>query len=163
MVQETIEIGAVMTNRYGEVLGQFSRFVRPVLNPNLSMFCRRLTSIDQVSINRACGFAEVFEDFKEWTGIYEGEEYLLCSWGGFDKKQLVLDAELHNLESEWVADHHINVKQQFHEIKRWRNYKGLKRVVEHEGFEFTGEHHRAISDAQNLAKVFVKYIDEWQY
>jgi inhibitor of KinA sporulation pathway (predicted exonuclease) len=163
MVQETIEIGAVKTNEYGEVLGQFNRFVRPVINPNLSFFCRKLTSIDQVTVNRAAQFAEVIEDFQEWVGIYDDEEHLLCSWGNFDKTQLIRDAELHDLEFDWIEDFHINLKKQYHEIKRWRNYKGLKRVVEHEGFEFTGIYHRAISDAQNLAKVFVKYVDEWRY
>lgn len=163
MVQETIEIGAVKVNRYGEVLGQFSRFIRPAINPNLSFFCRKLTSIDQVDVNRARPFSEVIEDFQEWIGIYDEEEHLLCSWGGFDKKQLIQDSNLHDLEYEWIEDYHINLKKQFHEIKRWNKPKGLKRVVEHEGFEFTGVYHRAISDAQNLAKVFIKYVDEWRY
>ena len=163
MEQETIEIGAVKVNRYGEVLGQFSRFVRPVIHPNLSFFCRKLTSIEQVHVHRAGQFPEVIEDFQEWIGVFDEEEYLLCSWGNFDKYQLMRDAEVHDLEHEWVEKHHINLKQQYHEIKKWRNYKGLKRVVEHEGFEFTGIYHRAISDAQNLAKIFINNIDEWMY
>lgn len=163
MVQEIIEIGAVRMNEYGEVLDQFSRFVRPVLNPHLSFFCKKLTSIDQVSINRARPFPEVIEDFMEWAEIFDGDDHLLCSWGNFDKKMFIQDSELHQLDCDWVDGYHINVKKQYHEIKRWRSYKGLKRVVELEGFDFTGVYHRAISDAQNLAKVFMKYIDEWQY
>jgi inhibitor of KinA sporulation pathway (predicted exonuclease) len=119
-------------------------------------------TIDQVTINRAKIFPEVVEDFQEWAGVLDGDDYLLCSWGGFDQRMLVQDSRLHNLDSEWAASH-INLKHQYHEIKRWRTYKGLKKVVELEGFEFTGTYHRGVSDAENLAKVFVKYIDEWRY
>jgi inhibitor of KinA sporulation pathway (predicted exonuclease) len=162
MVQEIIEIGAIKVNRFGEILGQFNRFVKPVMNPLLSRFCRQLTTIEQAIIDRAGTFPDVVEDFQEWAGVFDGEEYLLCSWGGFDQRMLVQDCQLHKIESDWVAPH-LNVKKQYHEIKRWRNYKGLRKVVELEGFEFTGTYHRGVSDAQNLAKVFVKYIDEWQY
>ena len=162
MVQEIIEIGAYKVNRYGEVLGTFSRFVRPVLHPNLSLFCRQLTTIDQVDINRARPFSEVVEDFQEWVGYFDDEEYLLCSWGSFDKKMLIQDSELHDLDPDW-AERHINIRRQYHDLKNWRTYKGLKKVVKLEGYEFTGVYHRGISDAENLAKIFIKYIDEWQY
>ena len=162
MVQETIEIGALKLDRYGEVIGIFERFVRPTIHPNLSLFCRQLTTIDQISINRARPFPEVIEDFQEWAGVYDDEEYLLCSWGSFDKRILVQDSELHDLDPFWT-EQHINVRRQYHDLKRWRSYKGLKKVVELEGYEFTGVYHRGISDAHNLAKIFVKYIDEWQY
>ena len=39
---ETIEIGAVRLNEYGEVMGAFSRFIRPKIHPVLSDFCQRL-------------------------------------------------------------------------------------------------------------------------
>ncbi len=162
MVQEIIEIGAVKLDRFGELEGQFNRFIRPVLNPNLSLFCRQLTSIDQISINRARPFPEVVKDFQDWIEVDDGEEYLLCSWGGFDKRMLVQDCQLHRLESDWALPH-LNLKQQYHQIKRLKTYKGLKKVVELEGFEFTGVYHRGISDAQNLAKVFLKHLDEWQF
>jgi 3'-5' exoribonuclease 1 len=162
MVQEIIEIGALKLNEYGEVEGTFNSFIRPVLHPNLSPFCRQLTTIDQISINRARLFPEVVEDFQEWAGVFDNEDCLFCSWGSFDKNMLIQDATLHNMDSDWIATKHLNVRRQYHDMKRWQNYKGLKKVVEMEGFEFTGVYHRAISDAENLAKVFVKHIDEWR-
>ena len=159
--QEIIEIGAVMVNRYGEVSSSFNRFVKPIVNPTLSPFCKELTSIEQEQINRADLFPSVVEDFQDWGEIFD-EEYLLCSWGNFDKKMLVHDCELHDMESDWAVKH-INLKQQYKEIKRIHRPKGLKAAVKQEGFEFTGTHHRAISDAENLAKIFTKYLDMWQF
>jgi len=161
-VQEIIEIGAIALNPYGEVTGSFNKFVRPVVNPNLSLFCRQLTSIEQEQVNRAKEFPQVIEHFQDWAAIFE-EDYLLASWGRFDKRMLIQDCELHEMEADWIAPHHFNIKQEYTQLKGLRKARGLRRSVEKEGFEFTGMHHRAISDAENLAKIFAKYIDAWQY
>ena len=159
--QEIIEVGAIKMDRFGEITDEFSRFVRPVLNPVLSAYCKELTSIDQIAINRADKFDQVIEDFQDWIEIFD-EEYLLCSWGRFDKPLLKQDCELHQIETDWL-DPHINVKRQYQEMKRLRKPRGLMNAIEAEGFEFTGMHHRALSDAQNLGKIFSKYLDEWVY
>ena len=160
-VQEIIEIGAYRINSYGEVTGEYNRFIKPYLNPTLSAFCKELTSIQQVQVDRARGFPEVIEEFQDWAGIYE-DDYLLCSWGKFDQKMLIRDCQLHDLEVEWL-EHHINLKKQYRDIRKLRKTIGLKSAVEKEGFEFTGIHHRGISDAANLSKIFTKFLDEWQY
>jgi inhibitor of KinA sporulation pathway (predicted exonuclease) len=161
MVPEIIEIGALRINYYGEILDTFNRFVQPILNPKLSYFCTDLTTIEQINIDRSKKFPDVIDDFQEWAEI-DYEDYLLCSWGNFDKKMLIQDCELHDIESDWV-DKHINLKRQYHEIKRLRKMRGLKYAVEKEGFDFDGTHHRGIDDAKNLAKLFVKFRDEWRY
>ncbi len=163
MVQEIIEIGAVRINSFGEVEDTFNRFVKPVINPNLSLFCRQLTTIEQEKINRAAIFPKVIDDFQDWAGIFDDEEdYLLCSWGNFDRKMLVQDCQLHRIESDWTTPH-INLKRQYHDMKRLGRTRGLKSAVSVEGFDFTGQPHRGIDDALNLAKIFVKYLDEWEY
>ena len=160
-IQEIIEIGAVRLNAYGEVVGTFNKFVRPILNPRLSHFCRELTTIEQVYIDRANLFPEVAEAFQDWAEVFD-EDYLLCSWGNFDRKMLVQDSMLHGLDYDWVEPH-INLRRQYQELKRLRKARGLRSAVVHEGFEFTGTHHRGIADAENLAKIFTKYLDMWQY
>lgn len=159
-VMETIEIGALKLNEYGEVLGSFSKLIRPKLHPVLSNFCQRLTSISQIEVNRAENFRQVIDDFMDFIEL-EDDNYWLCSWGNFDKKQLVQDCQLHDIETAWL-EYHINIKQDYIQLKGFRQPIGLKKAVEREGFEFTGTHHRALADAENLAKVFVKYLDTWQ-
>lgn len=161
MVQEIIEVGAMRVNNYGEVEGVFNSFVRPIVNPRLSSFCQELTSIRQEDVERARRFPEVVEDFQDWAEMWE-EDYVLCSWGEFDQKMLINDCRLHKIEYDWV-DPHINLKEQYREIKRLRQTRGLKATVAAEGFEFVGTHHRGIDDAQNLALIFTKYLDEWRY
>jgi inhibitor of KinA sporulation pathway (predicted exonuclease) len=161
LVQEIIEIGAVRLNRFGEIEDVFNSFVQPVLHPTLSVFCRQLTTIDQRDIDRSQTFPQVIDAFQDWGDIFY-EEYLLCSWGNFDKRMLVQDCKLHGLEHDW-AERHINLKQQYHEIRKLRRTRGLRSSLEREGFEFEGTQHRGIDDARNLAKLFNKYVDEWVF
>lgn len=161
MQQEVIEIGALILNPYGEVEDVFNSFVQPVVHPFLSHYCQQLTSITQLNVNRAPRFPEVTDLFLDWAESFD-DDFVLCSWGSFDRKLLINNCDLHRLDWDWV-DPHMNLKHQYHQIKRQRRMIGLKSAVEREGFEFTGIHHRAISDAENLAKIFGKYLDVWQY
>ncbi|MEO0341442.1 MAG: 3'-5' exonuclease, partial [Bacteroidota bacterium] len=138
------------------------KFVHPILNPHLSSFCQELTSIEQYQVDRAEEFPSVIETFQDWAEIFD-EDYLLCSWGNFDRKMLIQDSILHDMEYDWIEGHHINLKRQYQEFKRLNRPRGLKRAVEKEGFEFTGIHHRGISDAENLAKIFIKHLDMWVF
>jgi len=158
-VNEIIEIGAVKVNEYGEVLSIFSKFVKPTINPILSDFCKKLTSISQSDVDRSKSFAYIGQEFMDWIGV-DDEEYCLISWGKYDKEQLASDCKIHKMETEWLQ-HHYNLKPAYKNLKKESQEQGLKKVVKNEGFEFTGIHHRAISDAENLAKVFIKYIDSW--
>lgn len=160
-VQEIIEIGAYKLNPYGEVMDSFSRLVKPVIHPYLSYYCKTLTGIEQDDINRASSFVKVIDEFQEWIDIYD-EEYLLCAWGKFDQRILIQDCKLHKLDYDWTAPY-INVKEQYHDLKRLKRRWGLKKAVEFEGFEFTGDQHSALADAENLAKIFNQYRDEWRF
>ena len=158
-VNEIIEIGAVMVNDYGDVESKFTRFVKPTVNPVLSDFCRKLTSITQEDIDHSRTFPHVIEEFMDWVGVDE-ESYTLISWGKYDREQLRQDCVLHRLDTEWL-DHHFNLKPAFKTLRNLKEEPGLKKAVKMEGFEFTGVHHRAISDAENLTKIFIKYFKEW--
>lgn len=158
-VQETIEIGAFKINHYGEIRGKFNRFIRPSVHPTLSPFCRDLTTITQQDVNRADLFPAVIEEFINWGRIGE-ESYVLCSWGSFDRKMFEIDCKLHRLEHAWT-EHHANLKEQYRLMKRLRSGIGLRKAIENENILFTGQHHRGISDAENLVKLFLKYLGNW--
>ena len=157
-INEVIEIGAVKVNDYNEVVSIFNKFIKPTVNPILSDFCTRLTSITQSDVDRSKTFPFIIQEFMDWIGIEE--DFVLISWGKYDKQQLVQDCELHKMETEWL-EHHFNLKPAYRALKDLKDEPGLKKAVKLEGFEFTGIHHRAISDAENTAKIFIKYFKEW--
>lgn len=161
MVQETIEIGAFEVDAYGQVGSAFSRLIKPLLHPQLSHFCRRLTQIDQPDINRARDFSRVIAAFQDWIDVH-GEPYVLSAWGRFDEQQLRRDCQLHGLDDRWLGPS-IDLKAQYREIRGLPKKRGLASAVRHEGFEWTGEPHRALDDAENTVKVFRKLLDMWRY
>ena len=158
-ITEIIEIGAIKVDRYGDMNSSFSKFVKPVVNPLLSGFCKNLTSISQENVDAARNFQRVIDEFFEWAGIYD-EEYVLLSWGIDDQKLLRNDCHLHSVDDEFLTSY-VDLKRAYRNLKQLKFASGLKSTVKKEGFDFTGMHHRAISDAENLAKVFIKYLEDW--
>ena len=160
--QETIEVGAYRLRGDGSLVAEFHAFVRPVLHPRLSRFCQELTNIDQSDIDRAREFPDVADDFIDFIGYNDGDDYLLCSWGDFDAKQLRRECDQHRLDDDWTYPH-LNLKRQLQEILRRDKPIGLARAVRAIGQTWDGDQHRALDDAHNLVKVFRAYIDEWAY
>lgn len=160
-VREIIEIGAIKLNAFGEPLGSFNQFIRPVVNPILSPYCKELTGIEQNQVQRAAKFTRVIDLFFEWSDLFE-EPYLLLSWGKMDVTLLQNDCALHEVDADWLQTY-IDMKSQYKSIRKLRKPIGLKKALTREGFEFDGQHHRAIDDATNTVKLFLKYFDEWQF
>jgi inhibitor of KinA sporulation pathway (predicted exonuclease) len=60
---ETIEMGLVVIDLESlEIVDEFQRFVRPQINPTLTDFCSKLTSIQQADVDGARTYREVGED-----------------------------------------------------------------------------------------------------
>lgn len=154
---EIIEIGALKFTETGEKVDEFCAFILPKLNPVLSSFCKELTHIPQTDIDAAKRYPEVLQAFQDWIG----DDYLLCSWGQYDRNQLKSDCELHNLPHEWV-EQHISLKHQHPSVRGKGRPMGMKRALEVEGFQLDGTHHRGIDDARNISKIFLKYLGQWQ-
>ena len=149
---ETIEIGAVRIEApTWTISGEFSRFVRPTSEPILSEFCVSLTGIAQSDVDAAEPFPVVFEDFVAWV---ESSDFVLCSWGAYDPRQLQVDCRRHAIKYPESFGEHINLKKEFaaiHGIKPC----GMKRALSLIGIPLEGKHHRGIDDARNISQIFV--------
>lgn len=153
---EIIEIGAVKMDETGVLLDEFSTFVKPKVNPILSSFCMTLTTITQAQIDEARPFDIVIKEFIDWIG----PRYKLCSWGAYDKKQLIKDCMLYDLSHDWVTNH-INIKGQYQDIHQLAKPIGMPAALERESMTIDGTHHRGIDDARNISKIYLKYFDKW--
>lgn len=148
---ETIEFGAVRFDRSTlAVTDEFSNFVRPVAERQLSDFCVNLTGITQADVDGASGFYEVFPEFLSWLG--DGDE-ALCSWGAYDIRQLEVDCARHGLTFPGcLEEKHWNLKTMFAAAYGIRS-RGMERALNYLGIPLDGRHHRGIDDARNIAKI----------
>lgn len=157
---EIIEIGAVCINEEKQIISEFNRFVKPTVHTMLSDFCTELTSITQQQVDDAQLFPIVLEEFQNWILSF-GVEYLLCSWGFYDRVQFKNDCELHGLATDWLESH-ISLKHQYAIIRQTRSM-GMKNALKNEKITLVGTHHRGIDDAKNIAKIFIKLFDKWNF
>lgn len=66
-MQEIIEFPVVLLNAAtGEVVDEFQTFVRPLAQPRLSTFCKRLTGISQEGVDDAPTFKEAAKLLMKW-------------------------------------------------------------------------------------------------
>lgn len=158
--QEVIEIGAVKFNSRGEVVDEFEQFVKPSDFPALSDFCKNLTSITQEQIDNAPYFEEAMQNFRSWIGF--DEDFILCSWGDWDKYHLMNEAKRKKLDVSWVLKH-VNLKVQYQKLKMLRRGTGMKKTLLREKIDLTGTHHRGIDDARNIGKIFKRYFQYWRF
>lgn len=152
---EIIEIGAVMVeSEIGPFVDEFAAFVKPVLHPVLSDFCRDLTSITQGQVDEAEGFPHVFSRFLAWAG---SEPFTFCSWGDYDQAQFRRDCQLHRIDFPTSLEQHINLKSLF-AMQQKIKACGMKRALKRMNMALEGHHHRGIDDARNTARLAVQHI-----
>lgn len=157
---EIIEIGAVCINNKGQAVDEFVTFVRPKVHPQLSDFCTQLTSITQARVDAAPRFPEALEAFQDWIASFDSD-YWLCSWGFYDRSQFEKDCRLYGLPTDWL-EQHISLKHQYGDIKNMRP-PGMQGALKLENMRLDGTHHRGIDDARNIAKIFMKFFDQWVF
>ena len=147
---EIIEIGAVLLNSSsGPAVSEFGAFVRPVLEPVLSDFCRELTHIEQADVDGAAPFPEVLSRLLEWIG---SEPFVLCSWGAYDLGQFETDCRRHKLPLPETFRRHVNLKAEFAE-QRGIQPCGMAHALVISKLPLEGTHHRGIDDARNIGRI----------
>lgn len=153
---EIIEIGAVILNsRNLKVESEYQSFVKPILHPILTDFCKSLTSISQEDVDTASFFPEVLKDFQSW--FHPFRNYIFCSWGNYDKKQIQQDCLLHNVDYPFT-DEHLNIKKAFSVAINSKKRFGMAQALNHLGIKLEGVHHRGIDDAKNIARIVQKVL-----
>lgn len=146
---ETIEFGSVLVDAVTlDPVGEFQSFIRPVRHPRLTPFCTRLTTIQQPDVDGAPGFVEVMNELVRFLA---GRRALFCSWGRYDRNQLMQDAAFHHVEMP-LGLRHLNLKEAFGRHLD-ESAMGMGGALHRVGLPLIGTHHRGIDDARNIARL----------
>ena len=153
---ETIEVGLVVLDLETlEIVDEFQRFVRPQINPTLTDFCRRLTSIQQANVDGGLTYREVGEELRTFGASYPNAAW--ASWGDYDARQLERDAGFARCPSMLGGLPHFNARK-WHAGFYGNRPKGLKQTVESMGLVWQGTYHRGIDDARNVASIVIEML-----
>lgn len=148
---EIIEIGAVLLNDNYEYISEFDQFARPLHNKTLTEYCKDLTTITQTDVDSALELPTIIKNMLNWLG--PTDDITFCSWGYFDKKQLLQECKDHMIDYPF-NDEHINIKVRFSKITKRSKKTGLRKALRILDIPFEGTQHRGIDDAKMIAKVF---------
>jgi inhibitor of KinA sporulation pathway (predicted exonuclease) len=153
---ETIEVGLVVIDLETlEIVDEFQRFVRPQINPLLTDFCKKLTSIQQGDVDSAGTYVEVGQELGAFIARYPNAAW--ASWGDYDARQLERDAGFAACPSLLAGLQHFNVRK-WHKGLYDNQAKSLKQTVEAMGLVWQGTYHRGIDDAKNVASIIKEML-----
>ena len=147
---EVIELGAAWATPAGEVIDTLQRFVRPTERPTLTPFCRSLTHIEQASIDTAPSWPTVAAELAEFARLHAGQYW--GSWGAYDRRQIERESARHGLADPLAGLAHQNLKAAFAKRRKIKQV-GMATALQIVGLELEGEHHRALADARNIARL----------
>jgi len=148
---ETIEIGAVLLDENFDIVKSQSFYCRPTFNTQLTTYCTQLTGIGQANVDNALPFDKALLEFIQWVGDFS--DITLCSWGEFDKKQLIEDCTRNSCAYPFTQAH-INIKQVYLDTLKRHTKGGLQKACRVCGIHFEGTPHNGRDDAIMAAKIF---------
>lgn len=151
--KETIEIGSVKVKNH-EIIGEVHTFIRPK-DTVITAFCTELTTITDRDVAQAPAFREAILQFSDFIGNAK-----ICSWGDYDRKQLIKDFERHELEPAYWLKRHTNLKKEFADLMEVRQC-GMRQALALCGLELQGVHHRGIDDARNITQIYLYLQDRF--
>lgn len=153
---ETIEIGLVVIDLESlEIVDEFQRFARPQINPILTDFCKKLTSIQQADVDGALTYQDVGDELRTFAASYPSAAW--ASWGDYDARQLERDAAFAGCPSLLEGLPHFNARK-WHAGLYDDRPKSLKQTVESLGLVWLGTYHRGIDDARNVASIIQEIL-----
>ncbi|RAI69531.1 exonuclease [Pseudomonas fluorescens] len=153
---ETIVFGLVVIDLESlDIVDEFQRFVRPQINPALTDFCKRLTSIQQSGVDGASTHEEIGDELRTFAARYPNAAW--ASWGDYDARQLERDAGFAACPSLLEGLPHFNARK-WHAGLYDERPKSLKQTVESLGLVWLSTYHRGIDDARNVASIIKEML-----
>ncbi|MDR9837784.1 3'-5' exonuclease [Herbaspirillum huttiense] len=134
------------------MLERFQQLVRPLVRPILTPFCKQLIGIRQEEVDQAPLFPVAARALQAFVNDLVLPDTTWMSWGAYDQKQLLRDAQRHGVTMP-LAMPHQNAKQLFAKAQRIGKEVGMARACAMAGIKLEGQHHRGLDDAVNIAKL----------
>lgn len=164
-VQEIIEFPVVPINLKTFKIEEpiFHYYIKPVVVPELTEFCRNLTGITQEQVNNGVILEkalELFEEFLNKNG-FNGKKWVFCTCGEWDLNScLKREASKKKIPLPDFFRRWINIKRVFQECLKLEHQVGMPTMLKMLGLELDGRHHSGIDDSRNIAKIAIELVKQ---
>ncbi|XP_062196750.1 uncharacterized protein LOC133899718 [Phragmites australis] len=154
--QEIIEFPSVLVNSAtGHLEASFQTYVRPTYHQFLTDFCKELTGIQQIQVDRGVPLSEALLMHDKWLedkGI-KNTNFAIVTWSNWDCR-IMLESECRfkRIRKPPYFNRWINLKVPFHEV--FGDVRcNLKEAVQLAGLTWEGRAHCGLDDARNTARL----------
>ncbi|KAL0455784.1 UNVERIFIED_CONTAM: ERI1 exoribonuclease 2 [Sesamum latifolium] len=154
--QEIIEFPSVIVSSItGQLEACFQTYVRPTCNQHLSDFCKDLTGIQQIQVDRGVTLSEALLRHDKWLekkGIKDAN-FAVVTWSDWDcRVMLESECRYKNIRKPPYFNRWINLRVPFHEVFGEARCN-LREAVEKAGLAWEGRAHCGLDDAKNTARL----------
>lgn len=154
--QEIIEFPSVIVNSVtGQLEACFQTYVKPTCNQLLSDFCKDLTGIQQIQVDRGVTLSEALLRHDKWLekkGI-KNTNFVVVTWSNWDcRVMLESECRFKKIRKPPYFNSWINLKVPFREVFGGVNCN-LREAVEMAGLVWQGRAHSGLDDAKNTARL----------
>lgn len=154
--QEIIEFPSVIVSSVtGQLEACFQTYVRPTCNQLLSDFCKDLTGIQQIQVDRGVTLSEALLKHDKWLenkGI-KNTNFAVVTWSNWDcRVMLESECRFKKIRKPPYFNRWINLKVPFREVFGVARCN-LKEAVEMAGLSWQGRAHCGLDDARNTAQL----------
>ncbi|XP_027340702.1 ERI1 exoribonuclease 3-like [Abrus precatorius] len=154
--QEIIEFPSVIVSSVtGQLEACFQTYVRPTCHQLLSDFCKDLTGIQQIQVDRGVTLSEALLRHDKWLenkGI-KNTNFAVVTWSNWDcRVMLESECRFKKIRKPPYFNRWINLKIPFCEVFGTARCN-LKEAVEMAGLEWQGRAHCGLDDAKNTARL----------
>lgn len=154
--QEIIEFPSVIVNSMtGELEAYFQTYVRPTCNQLLSDFCKDLTGIQQIQVDRGITLSDALFRHDKWLekiGI-KSTNFAVVTWSNWDcRVMLESECRYKKIRKPPYFNQWINLKVPFREVFGGERCN-LKEAVQMAGLDWQGRAHCGLDDAKNTARL----------
>ncbi|KAL6562883.1 hypothetical protein OROHE_005470 [Orobanche hederae] len=154
--QEIIEFPSVIVSSItGQLEACFQTYVRPTCNQVLTDFCKDLTGIQQIQVDRGVTLSEALLRHDKWLekkGI-KNTNFAVVTWSNWDcRVMLESECRYKKIRKPPYFNRWINLKVPFQEVFGGVRCN-LKQAVETAGLTWQGRAHCGLDDAKNTARL----------
>ncbi|CAL4105430.1 unnamed protein product [Meganyctiphanes norvegica] len=156
--QEIIEWSVFKVNaKTYTVDGTFHEFIKPRHNPELTQFCKTLTTITQEMVNAGVSFPTALQNFETWMENDVGldKRFVIVTCGDWDlKTMLPKQCRNEKMQLPEYCKSWLNIKKAYGEFAGITGFiKENSVMMSGLGLTHEGIEHRATDDCMNISNI----------
>lgn len=158
-LHEIIEFPVVVVDvQLRRICMEFHSFVKPMVNPILSHFCKQLTGIQQEDVDCAPHLPEVIKRFESWykASFPPTARVIFATDGPWDMRDFMYlhSHKRQGIQFPSVFYQWIDVKAAFANFFHAPRQRIVK-MLEYLGLPLEGRLHSGLDDSRNIAKIVI--------